>query len=196
MSKIKKRLLYLFSLLLVGYFSVNAIKIYSYSSSYSERTSDVAIVLGAGTSDGVVSPIFRERINHGLYLHKNGLVKSIIFTGGFSDGNQLSDSHLAKMYAFKQGVPESDIHIEEKSRFTIENLSHSKLIMDSLGLKTALIVSDPFHMKRSITLAENQNINCQPSPTKTSMYRSFIPKLKSLIYETFYYSLGQLKGLN
>jgi uncharacterized SAM-binding protein YcdF (DUF218 family) len=196
MSKLKKRLLYVLSLLILGNFLLNAINIYRYSSSYSEHKSDVVIVLGAGTSNGIVSPIFRERINHGIYLYNKQLVKKIIFTGGFSEGNKQSDSQLAKMYALKKGIPSNDILIEERSRFTIENLRESKLIMDSLGLKTALIVSDPLHMKRSITLAVNQKINCRPSPTKTSRYKSLAPKIKSLIYEAFYYSLGQIKGVN
>ena len=68
--------------------------------------------------------------------------------------------------------------------------------MDSLDLKSALIVTDPFHMKRAVELARNQQINCKPSPTKTTMYRSFIPKAKSLIYETFFFTLGRIAGKN
>ncbi len=173
-------------------FIYNAISIHLYASKYVEIKSDVAIVLGAGTSNGVISPIFKERVNHAKYLFEKGLVKNIIITGGFGEGQKQTDSEVAKQYLIAQGMPTNVILTEEKSRYTIENLTEAKAIMDSLKFQSALLISDPLHMKRAISLAKNQNITCQPSPTKTSMYRSFIPKVKSLIYETFYYTLGQL----
>ena len=64
--------------------------------------------------------------------------------------------------------------------------------MDSHNFSTALIVSDPLHMKRSMELAISVKIECASSPTKTSMYQTTIPKLKFLAYETFFYTLGKL----
>lgn len=180
---------------MVGYFAYNSFIIYRYSSEYSEVTSDVAIVLGAATNDEQVSPVFRERINHALYLYEQGLVKKLIFTGGYGKWQSKSDSRIAKEYAVKNGVPSSAILIEESSRYTVQNLLESKRIMDSLDYRTALIVSDPLHMKRSIRLAEKLGIDCKPSPTKTSMYRSTLPKTKSLFYETLFYSVGHLKEI-
>jgi len=79
--------------------------------------------------------------------------------------------------------------LEEKSRSTYENFKFTKQIMDSLDLKTALVVSDPFHMKRAMAFATYYKIDCQPSPTKTSAFKSFIPKAMSLMYESVFYSI-------
>jgi len=192
----RKKIFYLIIVAILGYFSFNSIKIYNYSFQYSEDTCDVVIVLGAGTDNGKVSPIFKERINHSIYLYKKGIVSKIIFTGGYGEGQKQSDSRIAKEYALTKGIPGKNILIEEKSRFTIENLREAKIIMDSIKLQTALITSDPLHSKRSIKLAEHQNISCKPSPTKTTMYKSIIPKTKLLLYETFYYTLGEIAGKN
>ena len=175
---------------------MTAVRIYQYSFEYSEQKCDVAIVLGAGTSNGKVSPIFKERINHGIYLYKQHLVNKIILTGGRGKGQSQADSEVAKTYAQQQGVPVHDIIIETKSKYTINNLTESKRIMDSLGLKSVLLVSDPLHMKRSVDLAKKLNLNCSASPTQTSMYQSFIPKFKSLMYESFYYCVGELTCKN
>ena len=172
--------------------TINAISIWHYSLEYSEKKSDVAIVLGAGTNNGTLSPVFKERVNQGIYLYKKGLVKKLIFTGGIGENQDVSDSKVARNYAAQQGVPQNDIIIEEKSRYTHENLTEAKFIMDSLNFSSALIVSDPLHMKRSMELATAANIECESSPTKTSMYQSTIPKLKFLVYETFFYTLGKL----
>ena len=178
-----------------SYFFVNSIRIYTYSFEYTEQKSDVAIVLGAGTNNGKLSPVFTERINHGIYLFEKGLIDKLIITGGTGQRQKQSDSHVGKTYAIKKGVPEKKIIIEEKSKFTIENIIQSKQIMDSLGLKTALIVSDPMHMKRAIKITETSGINGNPSPTKTSMYRSIYSKTKFLLYEAFYFTLREVKGL-
>lgn len=70
------------------------------------------------------------------------------------------------------------------------------MIMDSLGLETALLVSDPLHMKRSISLAQKIALHCFSSPTESSMYKSRKTKLKFLLYETFYFTLGKFSRRN
>ena len=43
-----------------------------------KQKSDVAIVLGASTDANGVSPVFKERINHGIWLYENNYVDYII----------------------------------------------------------------------------------------------------------------------
>ena len=189
--KIKKKTFIILLGVLLGYFVLNSIRIYNYSFEYSEKKSDVAIVLGAVANEGKLSPVFKERINHGILLYKKGIVNKIIFTGGFGEGQEQSESRSAKNYALENEVPEKDIFIEEKSHYTIENLEYAKQIMDSLGLRNALIVSDPLHMKRATKLANYYEINSKPSPTRTSMYKSTKARISQLLYETFFFSLTE-----
>lgn len=119
------------------------------------------------------------------------MIEKIIFTGGFGKGQTQSDSRTAKFYAIDKGIPEENIIIEEESNYTTENLKQAKRIMDYLGLKNALLVSDPLHMKRAMKLANCHGIDCKSSPTKTTMYKSTYPKAKQLLYETFYFSLRE-----
>ena len=187
----RKRLYVLPFALLIGYFIINAVRIYHYSFEYHERQSDVAIVLGAGTSDGKLSPVFRERINHSLLLYQQGAVSKIIFTGGFGKNQMQSDSQIAKEYAVNKGIPANDLLIEEKSNYTLENLKYANEIMDDHGFGTALLVSDPLHMKRAMKLAGSHQIDCLSSPTQTSMYRSMRTRFGQLLYETFYFTLRE-----
>lgn len=191
-----KHIVYLSLSFLIVYFVFTALRIYQFSFSYSERKSDVAIVLGAGTNDDKLSPIFKERINHSIYLYKNERVGWILFTGGQGENQEYADSEIARQYALKMGVPSEAIIIEELSKFTIENLKEAQKLMVDRGLKTALLVSDPLHMKRSIDLAHHLHLECEPSPTKTTMYRSISTKGKSLLYETTFYALGEILGKN
>lgn len=44
---------------------------------------DAIIVLGAAAYDAKPSPVFEERIRHGIDLYKRGLAPTMIFTGGY-----------------------------------------------------------------------------------------------------------------
>ena len=182
------RLICLFLVLLILFYLIfTAISIVSYGKIDEKANSDVAIVLGAGTSNGEVSPVYRERINHSIWLYENDYVDYLILTGGVGEGNNSSDAYIAKQYALSKSVPEQAIFIEEKSTITEENLENAKMIMDENSFDTAIIVSDPLHMKRAILMAGDYGIDACSSPTPTTMYRSFKTKIPFLAREEFFY---------
>ena len=83
MKKIKTRykvliLLFLFSAIYIG-----------------KNVFDMAIILGAETYNGEVSPVYRERINHGITLYEEGYVDRLIVTGGTADEAEESDASSA-----------------------------------------------------------------------------------------------------
>ena len=186
-KRIFLRVAFCIVLFVIVYLLTTALNIVSYGKIDEKAPCDVAIVLGAGTANGEVSPVYRERINHGLWLYENGYVDYLIFTGGIGKGNTLSDAYVAKQYAISQGVPEEVILIEEKSTITEENLEQSKIIMDNNSLQTAIIVSDPLHMKRAMLMAKDYGIEANSSPTPSTMYKSLKTKLPFLVREEFFY---------
>lgn len=165
-----------------------AVSIWNYAGIDEARPADAAIVLGAGASDAGVSPVFQERINHGIWLYRSGYVKKIILTGGYGRGNAHSDAYTAKRYALSQGVPEEDILLEEESSITRENIENAKGIMESCSYDTAIIVSDPLHMKRAMLMARDSGIEAYSSPTPTTRYVSWKTKLPFLAREVFFYT--------
>ena len=177
--------LFLISIILF-YLIFTAISIVNYSKIDEKAHSDIAIVLGAGTSNGEVSPVYRERINHGIWLYESGYVDYLILTGGIGEGNNVSDAYIAKQYAISKSVPEQAIFIEEKSTITEENLKNAKVIMNENSFNTAIIVSDPLHMKRAMLIAGDYGIDACSSPTPTTMYRSFKTKITFLVREEFF----------
>ncbi len=169
------------------YAAFQTVSIWRYGSVDEKRPADVAVVLGAGTYDGEVSPVYQERINHGIWLYENGYVEKLILTGGYGEVSSVSDAAAAGRYAVLAGVPETDILIEERSTITQENLLYAKELMDEAGYETALIVSDPLHMKRAMLLAKDTGLEAYSAPTPTSRYKSFRTKGKFLAREVFYY---------
>ena len=185
--KRKTKILAGIAVLAVCYIIVNLIEICSFSTKDQKCKADAAIILGAATYDGKVSPVYQERINHGITLYKKGYVKKLIFTGGKAKGNKESDAYAAKQYAVSQGIPEADIWTEDISVITQENLENAKIIMESNKCSVAIIVSDPLHMKRAMLLAKDAGITAYSSPTPTSRYISLRTKIPFLARETFFY---------
>lgn len=150
------------------------------------KPSDCAIVLGAAAYGNKPSPVFAERINHAVELHRSGTVKYLLFTGGRVTSADKSESAVARTYALAAGVPAGAILTEDVSRTTGQNLQEAKRVMARQGLRTAVIVSDAPHLKRAASMAADIGIEAVTSPTPTSRYRSFGAKAGFLAREVFF----------
>ena len=183
----KRKFITVLLLICLFYVAGNIVGICAYSLRDETCEADVAIVLGAATSDGGVSPVYRERLNHGISLYQQGIVEKIIVRGGQAEANDQSDAYRAKQYVMSQGIPEEDILTEDKSTITQENLENARVIMDEVGYQTAVVVSDPLHMRRAMLMAGDAGIEAYSSPTRTTMYRSMRTKVPFLAREVFFY---------
>ncbi|MCH7946099.1 MAG: YdcF family protein [Armatimonadetes bacterium] len=147
---------------------------------------DAAIVLGAAVWDDRPSPVFAARIDHALDLYRRGQVTRMIFTGGLGEGDVVSEGEAARRYAISKGIPGDSILVESQSRSTVANLAGAQRLMDSAGLRSAVIVSDPYHLRRAGMIARRLDLRHVCSPTETSRYTGFFAKGRQLSRETYY----------
>ena len=185
-----KRLLKYFSLFLAAvtcYTLFCAVSIVRYADQDESAPADCIIVLGAGTDGQTPNPVFRERLNHAVTLYNAGYSNIILLTGGYSPGNEHSDAWIAGEYLKALGIPENAILLEERSTITQENLEFAREIMETRELSTCILVSDPLHMKRSMRMAKDYEIEAFSSPTPTTRYQTWRTKLPFLARETFFY---------
>lgn len=149
---------------------------------------DAIIVLGAAAYDAKPSPVFEERIRHGLDLYEQGYAPLLIFTGGYGGtGARFSESQVARRYALKQGVPDKAILIETASRTTRQNLIEARRLMEQRNLHRVIIVSDPLHMARALRLARELGIDALSSSTPSTRFRSFHTSWKFLVQEIYFF---------
>jgi uncharacterized SAM-binding protein YcdF (DUF218 family) len=149
---------------------------------------DTVIVLGAAAYDARPSPVFEERIRHGIALQQRGLAPTLLFTGGFGgSGARFAESQVARRYAVRHGVPVNAIMIETVSRNTRENLREAATLMRQRKMTRAIVVSDPLHMARALRLCREIGIECLGSSTPTSRYRSFATQWRFLLAEVYFF---------
>jgi len=132
------------------------------------RPADSIVVLGAAQYDGRPSPVLKARLDHGIDLWTRGLGKVLVFTGGRGYGDTTSEAAVGRAYARRHGVPDAVILIESKGRTTRESMLAVAEILENRGIRTAILVSDPFHMLRLSILGRRFGLTPYTSPTRTS----------------------------
>ncbi|MBM6683447.1 ElyC/SanA/YdcF family protein [Collinsella intestinalis] len=170
---------------------VTAVRIGAFGTVDETRPADTAIVLGAAVVGDEPTPVFAARIDHAIDLYWDGLVDTIIFTGARSPEDELSEAEAARHYALARGVPADAILLDEASRITSENIANAAQIMRRYNLESALVVSDPPHMLRSVRMACDAGIDAASSPTPTSRYQTLATQFPFIARETVLY-LGYL----
>lgn len=153
---------------------------------------DAAVILGAAAWGNKPSPVFRERIVHGIDLYRNGTVRKLVFTGGTPKAGYPTEAEVGKRFAQKQGVPERDILTEPLSRNTYENLKNTRQLMRRHKIGSIIIISDPAHMARARAMAEDLGITAAYSATPSSRYAESSQADDFFIRETLYLSLFRL----
>lgn len=177
-------------LLLVSVFGlallVIAADVIRFGTEQSVTSADAALVLGAAVIGDRPSPVLAERLRHAGDLYRAGRVGRIVLTGGRSPEDDLTEAEAGRRWLLSQGVPDTDIILEDRSRTTVENFLFSEPILADAGLATVLVVSDPLHMRRAIEIAERVGFAAKPAPTETTRYRSAETLLPFLARETWF----------
>ncbi len=139
-----------------------------WSSMDQARPAGSIVVLGAAQYDGRPSPVLKARLDHGIDLWKRKMGKVLVLTGGQAPGDTTSEAAVGRAYARKRGVPDSVILLEDQGRTSRESMLAVADTLGKRGIKTAILVSDPFHMLRLWIMGRRFGLTAYTSPTRTS----------------------------
>ncbi len=159
----------------------------------SARRADAIIVLGSAVwPGGRPSPSLYARTQHAIALYQSGYAPYLIFCGGLG-GNPPTEAEVMRRLATSAGVPASAMILEDQSHSTDESLANAKALMNARGLKSAIIVSDPFHLLRAEIIARDLGIEAygsgaRNSPTYTRTNQRVWYTLRESIALVWYYA--------
>lgn len=132
---------------------------------------DAVIVLGAGVNGETPSLILRSRVTKAAeYLRAHPETPAIL-SGGQGPGEEISEAECMRRELTRQGIPESRLHLEEKSTSTAENFACSRELLRELDLdpataRIAVITSD-FHVFRASMIARRVGLTTFSVPART-----------------------------
>jgi uncharacterized SAM-binding protein YcdF (DUF218 family) len=96
------------------------------------------------------------RANTAIALWKQGYAPLLIFSGGSSDPESVASAELMKRTAVAAGVPANAILVEGESATTEENAQRVAELMRSRALRSAILVTSPYHQRRAAMLFERE----------------------------------------
>jgi uncharacterized SAM-binding protein YcdF (DUF218 family) len=126
-------------------------------------SSDVIIVLGASQFDGRPSSVFKARLQHARELYEDGVAPRVITVGGGAPGDRTTEAEAGA--AFLEDRDVETVAVPE-GRNTLQSLAAAQELMAERGWQSAVVVTDPWHSLRSRTMARDQGIDAQTSPTR------------------------------
>jgi uncharacterized SAM-binding protein YcdF (DUF218 family) len=177
-------------LLVVGVLTATAVAVWQAAHTDDARRidhADVILVLGAAQYSGRPSPVFAGRLEQAKLLFEQGRADSIVVLGGKQPGDVTTEADAGRAYLVSQGVPVADVFAEPRGNTTFESLQAGAQFMRRMGLRSAFLVSDPWHNLRIKRMAGDLGIRAYASATWHSAARSTATRLAGYVRETFAY---------
>ncbi|ACP37602.1 YdcF family protein [Saccharolobus islandicus] len=102
---------------------------------------DAIVVLGGGKlSEG--------RIDEAIRLYKQGIAKYLIIVGGKEEVSEMYKKVRSKIQNIE------NVYVDNNSLSTADNAYYAKKIIEKLNIKSILIVTSNFHIKRALKTFE------------------------------------------
>jgi uncharacterized SAM-binding protein YcdF (DUF218 family) len=147
----------------IGYLSV---RIGQQSTREEAQPADVILVLGAAEYRGRPSQVLRARLDHALELYNRKLAPRIMTTGGAGGEPVFTEGGVGRAYLIGRGVPPEAIVVETEGESTVHSTTLAGEIMRRMGLNSAIVVSDGYHIYRVKKILESRGITAYGSPRK------------------------------
>ncbi|MBZ5606223.1 MAG: YdcF family protein [Acidobacteriia bacterium] len=128
------------------------------------KPADVILVLGAAEYRGRPSPVLEARLNHALWLYRQGLAPRILTTGGSGGDPSFTEGEVARAYLSKHDVPSEAILVESEGETTVHSTAAAAEIMRRMNLTSCIVVSDGYHIYRVKKMLQFQGMNVYGSP--------------------------------
>lgn len=128
------------------------------------RRADVIVVLGAAEYNGRPSPVFRARLDHAHQLYEKRLAPLVLTTGGSGGDPVFTEGEVGRNYLVRRGIPAERIVVEGEGGSTVHSIVAVSEIMRRMNLRSAILVSDGYHIYRSKRILENEGMAAYGSP--------------------------------
>ncbi|MFB3738926.1 MAG: YdcF family protein [Candidatus Velamenicoccus archaeovorus] len=157
-------------------------------------SADVIVVLGAAQYDGRPSPVFTGRLEHARLLFEQQRAPLVMVLGAGRPGDASTEAEAGRDFLVAAGVPPDAVVAEPVGHTTLESLRGAAVYMRAHGLRSAFLVSDPWHNLRVERMASDLGIVGYASATWHSAARSEETRFEGYLRETFAYLYYRLLG--
>ena len=155
---------------------------------------DIILVLGAAEYNGRPSLTFQGRLRQAANLFRKGFSDHVLVLGGKRLGDRTTEAEAGRSWLVAEGLSEADVSAEPVGNNSLTSLRAAASYMRQKGLKSAFLVSDPWHNLRIRKMARDLGIRAYVSATWHSAARSESTRLSAYSRETFAYLYYRVLG--
>jgi len=152
--------------LLLGYLVSLSLRIEKQSERDEANRSDMIIVMGAAEYRGRPSPVLRSRLDHALELYRDRYAPLILTTGGKGGDPKFTEAEVGRSYLIDRGIPPERIVVENQGETTAQSLAAAFEIMQRMGLRSCIVVSDGYHIYRAKEMLQFRGLEVYGSPRR------------------------------
>ena len=131
------------------------------------RKGDVIVVLGAAQLNGRPGEVLEARLQEAKRIYELGLAPKIITVGAGAPGDRTTEAASGKYWLSKNGVKSRYVTSLEVGRDTWVSTENYVKFMKVKDWNDVIIVTDPFHCRRAMTMANDLGVVATCSPVKT-----------------------------
>ena len=131
------------------------------------RNADVIVVLGTAQLNGRPGEALEARLVEAKRIFDLGLAPTIITVGAGAPGDRTTEAASGKVWLRSHGVPAKKITAIEEGRDTLVSTKAYAALMKKRMVSDVIIVTDPFHCQRAMTMANDQGVISTCSPVQT-----------------------------
>ncbi len=131
------------------------------------RQADVIVVLGAAQLNGKPGEALEARLIEAKRIYDLGYASSIITVGAGAPGDRTTEAASSKYWLRMNGIPSKKITAIEEGRDTLVSTKAYAAVMKKRYVSDVIIVTDPYHCKRAMAMANDQRVISTCSPVQT-----------------------------
>jgi uncharacterized SAM-binding protein YcdF (DUF218 family) len=131
------------------------------------RQADVIVVLGTAQLNGKPGDALEGRLVEAKRIFDLGYAPTIITVGAGAPGDRTTEAASGKYWLRTEGIPSRKITAVEEGRDTLTSTKAYAAVMKKRYVSDVIIVTDPFHCARAITMANDQGVLATCSPVQT-----------------------------
>jgi uncharacterized SAM-binding protein YcdF (DUF218 family) len=131
------------------------------------RNGDVIVVLGAAQLNGRPGEVLQARLDEAKRIYDLGLAPRIITVGAGAPGDRTTEAASGKYWLATNGIKSKNITALEVGRDTWVSTENYVKFMKLKKMKDVIIVTDPFHCRRAMTMANDLGVIATCSPVQT-----------------------------
>lgn len=155
--------------LAVAYVAATFVDVWLSSRTEYEGTAQAAVVLGAAQYNGEPSGALQGRLDRAAELYLNGQVDLVVVTGGGQVNDITTEAKTGYDYLRDTAsIPDEDLRLEVDGASTYESLAATARFLGAEEVTDVILVTDPYHARRSELIAEEVGLSAEVVHTDAS----------------------------